>query len=57
MEITEFLEFSIGRWRSHHSDHYLAFAYLEQVLSKTDIEPQSVHESAVVVEICLDKSR
>lgn len=57
MEITEFLEFSIGRSRSHHSDHYLAFAHLEQVLSNTDIESQSVDESAVVVEIYLDKSR
>ena len=57
MEITEFFELSTGQWRSHHSDRYLAFAYLEQVLSNTDIESQSVGKSAVVVEICLDKSR
>ena len=57
MEITELLEFSIGQSRSHHSVHYLAFAHLEQVLSNTDIESQSVDESAVVVEIYLDKSR
>ncbi|MEH1842519.1 MAG: phycobiliprotein lyase [Nostoc sp.] len=56
MEITEFLEFSIGRWRSHHSSDRLAFAHLEQVLSNTDIEPLSVEESAVV-KICLEKSR
>ncbi|MBG1258802.1 phycobiliprotein lyase [Nostoc commune] len=56
MEITESFELSIGRSRSHHSNHYLAFAHLEQVLSNTDIEPLSVDKSAVV-EICLDKSR
>ncbi|WP_375505676.1 phycobiliprotein lyase [uncultured Nostoc sp.] len=56
MEITQSFEFSIGRWRSHHSDRYLAFAYLEQVFSNTDIEPLSVEESAVV-KICLEKSR
>jgi hypothetical protein len=54
MEITEFFEFSIGRSRSHHSDHHLAFAHLEQV--HYNIEPLSVNKSAVV-EICLDKSR
>ncbi|MBD2246444.1 phycobiliprotein lyase [Nostoc sp. FACHB-888] len=54
MEITEFFEFSIGRSRSHHSDHHLAFAHLEQV--HYNIEPLSVNNSAVV-EICLDKSR
>ncbi|MCL6752882.1 phycobiliprotein lyase [Nostoc sp. CCCryo 231-06] len=55
MEITELFELSIRRARSHHSDHYLAFAHLEQVLSNTDIESLSVDKSAVV-EICLDKS-
>gem|GEM_PF-2760709 len=54
MEITESFELPIGR--SHHSNHYLAFAHLKQVLSNTDIEPLSVDKSAVV-EICLDKSR
>jgi len=57
MEITESFELSIGQSRSHHSVHYLAFAHLEQVLSNTDIESQSVDESAVVVKIYLDKSR
>ncbi|MCC5625132.1 hypothetical protein [Nostoc sp. CHAB 5715] len=57
MEITESFELSIGRSRSDHSDHYLAFAHLEQVLSNTDIESQSADLSTVVVEICLDKSR
>ncbi|MEH2437520.1 MAG: phycobiliprotein lyase [Nostoc sp.] len=56
MEITEYFELSIGRWRSHHSDRYLAFTHFEQVLSNTDIEALSVDKSAVV-KICLDKSR
>jgi phycoerythrin-associated linker protein len=54
MEITEFFEFSIGRSRSQHSAHHLAFASLEQV--HYSIEPLSVNKSAVL-EICLDKSR
>jgi hypothetical protein len=54
MEITEFFEFSIGRSRSQHNAHDLAFARLEQV--HYNIEPLSVNKSAVV-EICLDKSR
>ncbi|MCC5652101.1 phycobiliprotein lyase [Nostoc sp. XA013] len=54
MEITEFFEFSIGRSRSHHSAHHLAFAHLEQ--APYNIDPLSVNKSAVV-EICLDKSR
>ncbi|MCC5658054.1 phycobiliprotein lyase [Nostoc sp. XA010] len=57
MEITEFFELSTGQWRSLWCDRYLAFAHFEQVLSSTDIESQSVDKSAVVVEICLDKSR
>ncbi|MCC5647291.1 phycobiliprotein lyase [Nostoc sp. CHAB 5824] len=56
METTELFELSIGRSRSHHSDHYFAFAHFEQVLSNTDIESLSVNEP-MVVEICLDKSR
>jgi hypothetical protein len=39
MEITEFLELSIGRWRSQRSGHHLAFAHFEQVVSNIDIEP------------------
>jgi phycoerythrin-associated linker protein len=51
MEITEFFELSIGRWRSQRSGHHLAFAHFEQVLSNIDIESLSVDDSAVL-EIC-----
>ena len=51
MEITEFFELSIGRWRSQRSGHHLAFAHFEQVLSTIDIEPLSTDEPAVLA-IC-----
>jgi phycoerythrin-associated linker protein len=51
MEITEFFELSIGRWRSQRSGHHLAFAHFEQVLSNIDIEPLSNDDPAVLA-IC-----
>ncbi|MDF5734729.1 MULTISPECIES: phycobiliprotein lyase [unclassified Nostoc] len=51
MEITEFFELSIGRWRSQRSGHHLAFAHFEEVLSNIDIEPLSTDDPAVLA-IC-----
>ncbi|MEH1807949.1 phycobiliprotein lyase [Nostoc sp.] len=51
MEITEFFELSIGRWRSQRSAHHLAFAHFEEVLSNIEIESLSTNDPAVVA-IC-----
>ncbi|MEM7553202.1 MAG: phycobiliprotein lyase [Cyanobacteria bacterium P01_A01_bin.84] len=37
MDITQFVEQSIGRWRSQRSAHHLAFSHFEAVLSTIDI--------------------
>ncbi|MBE9115638.1 phycobiliprotein lyase [Lusitaniella coriacea LEGE 07157] len=37
MDITKFVELSLGRWRSQRSAHHLAFAHFEQVISTIDI--------------------
>jgi len=51
MNITEFVELSIGRWRSQRSGHHLAFAHFEEVLSEINIESLSTDDSKVL-EIC-----
>ncbi len=51
MNITEFFELSIGRWRSQRSGHHLAFAHFEEVRSTIDIEPLATDDPAVL-EIC-----
>ncbi|MEH2202490.1 MAG: phycobiliprotein lyase [Nostoc sp.] len=51
MEITDFFELSIGRWRSQRSAHHLAFAHFEEVLSNIEIESLSTNDPAVVA-IC-----
>ncbi len=51
MNITEFFELSIGKWRSQRSAHHLAFSHFEQVLSEINIESLSVDDSKVQ-EIC-----
>lgn len=38
MDITKFVEFSLGKWRSQRSAHHLAFRHFEQVTSTIDIE-------------------
>ncbi|MEM7725066.1 MAG: phycobiliprotein lyase [Cyanobacteria bacterium P01_A01_bin.45] len=37
MDITQFVEQSIGQWRSQRSAHHLAFSHFEAVLSTIDI--------------------
>ena len=51
MNITNFFELSIGKWRSQRSGHHLAFAHFEEVLSEINIESLSADDSKVL-EIC-----
>ncbi|NJN62568.1 MAG: phycobiliprotein lyase [Coleofasciculaceae cyanobacterium RL_1_1] len=51
MNISEFVERSIGHWRSQRSAHHLAFRHFEAVESEIDIEPISVNDTAVI-ELC-----
>ena len=48
MDITEFVENSIGRWRSQRSAHHLAFGHFEAVQSEIDIVSLSLNDSAVI---------
>lgn len=49
--IEQFVERSIGRWRSQRSAHHLAFAHFEAVRSNIDIEALSSDDPRVV-ELC-----
>ncbi|PAX52892.1 phycobiliprotein lyase [Brunnivagina elsteri] len=51
MNITEFFELSLGRWRSQRSGHHLAFAHFEESLSTIDIVPLDCGDEAVI-EVC-----
>lgn len=48
MDITQFVELSIGRWRSQRSAHHLAFSHFEAVQSTIDIVALSSDDSAVI---------
>jgi phycoerythrin-associated linker protein len=48
MDITKFVELSLGRWRSQRSAHHLAFSHFEQVTSVIDILPLSKEDSEVI---------
>jgi phycoerythrin-associated linker protein len=48
MDITQFVEQSIGRWRSQRSAHHLAFSHFEAVQSVIDIVALSPTDPAVV---------
>jgi phycoerythrin-associated linker protein len=48
MDITQFVECSIGRWRSQRSAHHLAFGHFEAVQSIIDIEALSRDDPAVI---------
>ncbi|WP_339390906.1 phycobiliprotein lyase, partial [Crocosphaera watsonii] len=37
MDITKFVELSLGSWRSQRSAHHLAFRHFEEVTSTIDI--------------------
>ncbi|NET63440.1 MAG: phycobiliprotein lyase [Moorea sp. SIO1G6] len=51
MDLSEFLERSIGRWRSQRSAHHLAFSHFEEIRSTIDIVALEADESAVI-DIC-----
>ncbi|WP_013324026.1 phycobiliprotein lyase [Gloeothece verrucosa] len=48
MDITEFVELSLGQWRSQRSAHNLAFSHFEQVISTIDIVSLSPEDPAVI---------
>ncbi|MDY6803686.1 MAG: phycobiliprotein lyase [Cyanobacteriota bacterium] len=51
MDISKFVEHSLGRWASQRSVHHLAFSYFEQVTSTIDIVALG-KEDAEVIELC-----
>ncbi len=51
MDIIQFVEQSIGQWRSQRSAHHLAFGHFEAVQSIIDIDPLSNRDPAVT-ELC-----
>ena len=51
MDITQFVERSLGHWRSQRSAHHLAFRHFEAVESEIDIVPLAV-DDARVIELC-----
>lgn len=48
MDITKFVEMSLGRWRSQRSAHHLAFSHFEEVISIIDITPLTKEDQSVV---------
>lgn len=51
MNITEFVQLSLGRWRSQRSAHHLAFRHFEEVTSTIDIEAIE-SDSPQVIALC-----
>jgi phycoerythrin-associated linker protein len=51
MDIREFVERSIGHWRSQRSAHHLAFGHFEAIQSEIDIAPLAFDDPDVV-ELC-----
>jgi phycoerythrin-associated linker protein len=51
MDITQFVEQSIGQWRSQRSAHHLAFSHFEAVQSVIDIVALTPDHPAVI-ELC-----
>lgn len=51
MDITKFVELSIGRWKSQRSSHNLAFSHFEQVTSVIDIISLG-KDDAEVINLC-----
>ena len=51
MDVVEFVECSIGRWRSQRSGHSLALSHFEEVRSTIDIVslPKTAPE---IIELC-----
>ncbi|MBR8827696.1 MAG: phycobiliprotein lyase [Gomphosphaeria aponina SAG 52.96 = DSM 107014] len=51
MDISKFVELSLGSWRSQRSAHHLAFSHFEQVTSTIEIIPLT-QEDNNVIELC-----
>jgi phycoerythrin-associated linker protein len=51
VDIREFVERSIGHWRSQRSAHHLAFSHFEAIQSEIEIAPLASDEPGVV-ELC-----
>ena len=48
MDITKFVEMSLGHWRSQRSAHHLAFRHFEEITSEIDIKPLSKNDLEVL---------
>ena len=48
MDITQFVEGSIGQWRSQRSAHHMVFAHFEAVRSEIDIVALTPDNLAVI---------
>lgn len=51
MDITQFVESSIGQWRSQRSAHHMLFGHFEAVRSEIEISPLAL-DNAAVIELC-----
>ena len=51
MNIDEFVERSLGKWRSQRSAHHLAFRHFEEVTSEIEIKSLA-HNDERVIELC-----
>ena len=48
MDINEFVQLSLGSWRSQRSAHHLAFGHFEEITSNIEIEALSIDEDSVI---------
>ena len=48
MNITEFVNLSLGKWRSQRSAHHLAFQHFEEVTSTIKIEALQLQDPRVI---------
>ncbi|GFE70745.1 phycobiliprotein lyase [Chroococcus sp. FPU101] len=48
MDITKFVEMSLGHWRSQRSAHHLAFRHFEEITSEIDIKPLEKNDLEVL---------
>ncbi len=51
MDINEFVQLSLGSWRSQRSAHHLAFGHFEEITSNIEIEGLSIDDTPVI-ELC-----
>lgn len=51
MDISKFVEMSLGHWRSQRSAHHLAFRHFEEVTSEIEIKPLE-KDNIEVIKLC-----